>query len=111
MPRRLVSARACALVAVSLALPVAACGHAASQAPARSVKTASDASHASSEQSAKLDAEERRAIDATLRDEWKRANVEPAARADDATFLRRAYVDVVGSVPPVLVTTTFLADT
>ncbi|MDF2695433.1 MAG: hypothetical protein K0S65_3816 [Labilithrix sp.] len=45
-----------------------------------------------------------------LRDEWKRAGVVPAARADDATFLRRIYVDIVGTVPPPDVTTRFLAD-
>jgi hypothetical protein len=51
------------------------------------------------------------AIDATLREEWKRAGVVPAQRADDATFLRRAYVDIVGTVPPPDVTVKFLADT
>lgn len=50
------------------------------------------------------------AIDAALREEWKRAGVTPAARADDATFLRRAYVDIVGTIPPVEVTLKFLAD-
>ncbi len=50
------------------------------------------------------------AIDAALREHWKKAGVVPAPRADDATFLRRAYVDVVGTVPPVDVTRRFLAD-
>jgi hypothetical protein len=39
------------------------------------------------------------AVDAALRDAWKAAGVVPAARADDATFIRRAYVDIVGTVP------------
>ncbi len=49
-------------------------------------------------------------IDARLRTEWSNAGVVPAARADDATFLRRAYVDVVGTIPPLDVTTAFLSD-
>ncbi len=51
------------------------------------------------------------AIDAALRDEWKRAGIVPAPRADDATFLRRAYVDIAGTIPPPEVTASFLADT
>jgi hypothetical protein len=49
-------------------------------------------------------------VDDGLRGEWKRAGIVPAPRADDATFLRRAYVDLVGTVPPVDVTARFLAD-
>lgn len=49
-------------------------------------------------------------IDAALRDAWTKAGLTPAPRCDDATFLRRAYVDVVGTVPPSDVTTAFLAD-
>jgi hypothetical protein len=50
-------------------------------------------------------------VDAMLRAEWKRAGVAPSPRADDATYLRRVYVDIVGSVPAAEVTTRFLADT
>lgn len=49
-------------------------------------------------------------IDVALRAEWSRLGLEPAVRADDATFLRRVYVDVVGTVPPLDVTTRFIAD-
>lgn len=51
------------------------------------------------------------AIDAALREEWKKAGVTPTVRCDDATFLRRAYVDIVGTIPPPDVTAKFLADT
>ena len=51
------------------------------------------------------------AIDTALREAWRRAGVTPAPRSDDATFLRRAYVDIVGNVPPLEVTQHFLADT
>lgn len=49
-------------------------------------------------------------IDAALREEWKRANITPAPIADDATFLRRAYLDILGTVPSPDVTKRFLDD-
>jgi hypothetical protein len=51
------------------------------------------------------------AIDEALRNEWTKAGIVAAPRADDATFLRRAYVDIVGTVPPPEVTEAFLGDT
>jgi hypothetical protein len=51
------------------------------------------------------------AIDASLREAWRREGLTPAPRADDATFLRRAYVDIVGSIPPPEVTSAFVAST
>jgi Protein of unknown function (DUF1549)/Protein of unknown function (DUF1553) len=50
-------------------------------------------------------------IDAALRAEWAKLGVTPAPRVDDAGFLRRAYLDIVGTVPPPSVVTSFLADT
>ncbi len=41
---------------------------------------------------------------------WKVQGVEPSPLADDAEWLRRAYLDVVGHIPPVEVAEKFLAD-
>ena len=38
-------------------------------------------------------------IDAKIRAEWQRAAITPAPRVDDARFLRRVYLDVVGALP------------
>src|SRR5689334_200077 len=38
-------------------------------------------------------------IDAYFARYWKASAVEPAARADDAEFLRRAHLDLVGKTP------------
>ena len=40
-----------------------------------------------------------RQIDAILAKEWKAAKVQPNKPADDATFLRRVYLDVTGRIP------------
>jgi hypothetical protein len=45
-----------------------------------------------------------------LRDAWKKAGVVPAPLADDATFHRRAWIDIVGTVPTVDATRAFLDD-
>ncbi|MDB4943094.1 MAG: hypothetical protein JWP97_2628, partial [Labilithrix sp.] len=50
-------------------------------------------------------------IDAALRAAWQKAGLAPAARVDDATFLRRVYLDVVGTIPTPDQTTAFLAST
>lgn len=49
-------------------------------------------------------------IDAQLAESWQRAGVQPAAVVDDATFLRRAYLDLVGRIPTVAETQRFLDD-
>jgi hypothetical protein len=41
----------------------------------------------------------RQAIDAAIRAVWAREGITPAARADDAEFLRRVYLDLVGTIP------------
>ena len=49
-------------------------------------------------------------VDARVRAEWVKAAVTPTAPADDATWLRRAWLDVLGTVPPPEVVLRFLAD-
>jgi len=49
-------------------------------------------------------------LDGPMRAAWARAGVVPAPRADDATYLRRVYVDLVGTVPGPDETRAFLTD-
>lgn len=48
-------------------------------------------------------------LDTRFSDLWIEAGAEPAA-VDDATFLRRAYLDLLGTIPSVATTRDFLAD-
>lgn len=50
-------------------------------------------------------------IDSELRAAWQREKITPASASDDATFLRRVYLDLGGIVPSLDETTAFLADT
>ncbi len=49
-------------------------------------------------------------LDAVIEARWKEEKVTPVPVADDATFLRRAYLDLTGQVPPVETVQAFLAD-
>src|SRR5436309_10370636 len=49
-------------------------------------------------------------IDAHIARRWEEAKVVPAARADDAEFLRRIYLDLVGRIPTVAEIHEFLRD-
>lgn len=49
-------------------------------------------------------------IDARFADEYQRAGSEAAAQVDDATFLRRLYLDLQGRIPTVAQLRDFLAD-
>ena len=51
-----------------------------------------------------------RAVDHFLELAWKRDKVEPAKRADDATFVRRVYLDLVGRIPTAPETASFKRD-
>jgi hypothetical protein len=41
----------------------------------------------------------REVIDAEIRAAWQKDKITPAGKADDATFLRRIYLDLVGDLP------------
>lgn len=49
-------------------------------------------------------------VDTLLAETWKQADVKPAQRVDDATFLRRAYLDLTGVIPTVSEVRQFLDD-
>ncbi len=50
-------------------------------------------------------------LDATAVTEWKRLGVEPAPLTNDATFLRRVFLDLIGTLPTVDEARQFQADT
>ncbi len=49
-------------------------------------------------------------IDEHIARRWTEAGAEPAARADDAEFVRRVYLDLAGRIPSVEEARSFLAD-
>jgi len=49
-------------------------------------------------------------IDKTFEEAWAKANVRPAPAADDAEFVRRVYLDLVGKIPRTYETLAFLDD-
>src|SRR5437867_3210255 len=52
----------------------------------------------------------RQAIDAEVRATWQREKITPARRAGDAAFLRRVFLDLVGTIPTFDETQQFLRD-
>jgi hypothetical protein len=52
----------------------------------------------------------RQVIDAEVRSAWQRQKVTPAGRCDDATFLRRIYLDLAGTIPSYDEARRFLGD-
>ncbi len=49
-------------------------------------------------------------VDALVAERWKVESITPAPLADDAEFLRRAYLDLTGVIPPVAEVRAFLSD-
>jgi hypothetical protein len=53
----------------------------------------------------------RAVIDSELRAAWERQKIAPVARSSDSVFLRRIYLDLVGTIPTWEEASRFLADT
>ena len=83
----------------------AACGHAPPPRVASPVTSAAPA--AKPAPALALDAP---ALDRLVQAEWKKAGVTPAARADDRVWLRRLWIDALGTLPPPDVVKRFAAD-
>ncbi|MGL4424028.1 MAG: DUF1549 domain-containing protein, partial [Gemmataceae bacterium] len=49
-------------------------------------------------------------IDAAMLQSWEKLRIQPAQLADDSTFLRRAFLDTCGILPPADLARAFLAD-
>ena len=56
------------------------------------------------------DFQPRNLIDEALLAEWKSLRLAPSAKCDDATFLRRVYLDTTGTLPTVAQVKAFLGD-
>ena len=53
---------------------------------------------------------ENNSIDSHVNNQLKKLNIIPSGRADDASYLRRVYVDLIGTLPTAEETRQFLTD-
>jgi hypothetical protein len=59
----------------------------------------------------KLTADELTArIDRHISARWRKEGVKPVANCDDGTFLRRAHLDLIGKIPPILLVRDYMDD-
>jgi len=94
-----------ALPLVLSAFGCSACGSNAPPPPTHAAASASAGAHdaAKPEASSSL-------IDDALRAAWQKEGITPTAAIDDAGFLRRAYLDIVGVIPSAEATAAFVAE-
>ena len=97
--------RSLGLGAVITLSALAACGGSAR--PAKSAAAPAAAEVAGKPATAAFSSD---TIDSALREAWQKQGLTPAPKSDDATFLRRAYVDIVGTIPTPEVTSAFVAN-
>lgn len=95
------------LGAVVTVAAASACGG-APPAPARTARATAGEPATRKDSTPALTSE---AIDGALHEAWQHENLTPAPRSDDATFLRRVYLDVVGTIPTPEATTAFVSST
>jgi hypothetical protein len=97
------------VLAVTLAAVAAAC-QASSQSNARTGVEAAAPQAAVTTVTATATGLTSPKVDEMIRAEWTKAGITPAAPVDDARYLRRVYLDVVGTIPPPEVVTSFALD-
>ena len=49
-------------------------------------------------------------VDSAIRSAWQREGIAPSSPTDDARFLRRIYLDIIGTIPPPQVVSDFISD-
>jgi hypothetical protein len=97
-----------ALVAAGV---LAACGGSPATAPPKTPSPNASSADVVPRAAAKQASFDAAAIDAALHEAWQKQGLAPSPRADDATFVRRAYIDIVGTIPTPADTTAFVAST